>query len=351
MTIHFFTKGDSSVPSSRARIYYLAETLERRGHHTRITSLGATANGGKNCPPFLHAFRSFLRDLRAIPLAEPLVLQRTIYDRAFLVAALVARYVFGRRFFFDIDDATYLHSPWKMIALARAADAVICGGEYVAAWARRHNRHAVVIPTGIQLAEIQAATRGIVRTNPEPVIGWVGNGPTHWENLVFIAPVLQRLAAAGIPFRFTLIGSFGDQRISDLFTFLGERVRVVDRLPPAEVFPEIARFDIGIMPLVPDPWANAKYLKTIEYMACGVPPVSSRLGENASLITHGQNGMLALTPAEWEEALRHLLTHPEDREQMGRVALTAAESFDVQKNADRFLALLQASGRRSQGSR
>jgi glycosyltransferase involved in cell wall biosynthesis len=343
MVIHFFTKGDASVPSSRARIYYLADELGRRGYQTTIRSLGASPEGGAMQPRSFRSFWVYLMELRAIPKADPLVLQRTIYDRWFLLAALVARYAFGRRFFFDIDDATYLHSKWKMIALARAADAVISAGEYVATWARTQNRHVVIIPTGVDLAHIQAVTQNCHRANPEPVIGWVGNGPAHWDNLVFIAPVFKKLMDEGVSFRFTLVGTFGDARIPKLFEFLGDRLRVVDRLPPADVFPEICQFDIGIMPLKPDPWANAKYLKTIEYMACGVAAVASRLGENAHLIDHGKTGMLALTEDEWVEALRFVLTHREDRERMGTAAVAVAANFDIKRNTDRFLQLLTAS--------
>lgn len=341
MTIHFFTKGDASIPSVRTRVNYLAEELERLGYQTTIHPLGATADGGQSASLHLGMFWKYLSDLRAIPPSDPLILQRTIYNKYFLLAALVARTFYGRRFIFDIDDAVYLHSKWKTLALARTAEAMICAGEYVATWARQQNRHVRIIPTGIKYETIIPFRKDYTHVNPEPVIGWVGNGPAHWPNLTFLAPVLQRLTNEHVAFRFTLVGAMGDARIPELFSFLGDRLRIVDRLPPDAVFQEIRTFDIGVMPLREDPWANAKYLKTIEYMACAVPPVASRLGENASIITQGINGMTALTENEWYDVLRDLLAQPEKRQQMGEAATKEAAKYAISKNAERFIALLK----------
>lgn len=340
MTIHFFTKGDASVPSSRTRVYYLAEELKRRGYQTTIHSLNASADGGVATRPSFRTFLKYTNTLRLIKKMDTVVLQRTIYDRSFFLAAVVARVFFNRRFFFDIDDAIYLHSKWKTIILTLTASTVICAGEYVATWAKKYNTHVVIIPTGINLSRIKEIIKPIHRSNPEPVIGWVGNGPAHFDNLTFLAPILQRLVRNNIPFRFILIGSYGDKRIEETFAGLGDRLRIIERLAPEDVYQHICQFDIGVMPLRPDPWTHAKYLKTVEYMACEVTPVASRFGENARIIQNGKNGLLALTTDEWYDALLFLIQHPEERKRMSSTASLDASEFDIKRNAERFLAII-----------
>jgi glycosyltransferase involved in cell wall biosynthesis len=106
----------------------------------------------------------------------------------------------------------------------------------------------------------------------------------------------------------------------------------------------IANFDIGIMPLLDEPFARGKCgYKLIQYMACGLPVVASPVGVNSQIVEHGVNGFLADTPEQWEHALQTLLTDASLRQRMGQAGRAKVErEFCIQVTGPRLAALLVA---------
>ena len=81
---------------------------------------------------------------------------------------------------------------------------------------------------------------------------------------------------------------------------------------------DVREFDIGLMPLVDDPWTRGKCgLKAIQYLAAGVPAVVSPVGVNREIVRDGQNGYWAATPEQWLDRLRRLLDDPSERARLG----------------------------------
>jgi glycosyltransferase involved in cell wall biosynthesis len=79
----------------------------------------------------------------------------------------------------------------------------------------------------------------------------------------------------------------------------------------------INTFDVGVMPLPNNDWAKGKCaFKLIQYMACGVPVVASRVGANIDVVTPN-TGFLAGTEEEWIKALSYLRRTPLARNQLG----------------------------------
>jgi glycosyltransferase involved in cell wall biosynthesis len=77
-------------------------------------------------------------------------------------------------------------------------------------------------------------------------------------------------------------------------------------------------FSIGIMPLPDTEYTRAKAgFKLLQYMAAGIPVVSSPIGVNRELIENSQAGLLATTPDEWEDALRALAGDHKLRAELG----------------------------------
>jgi glycosyltransferase involved in cell wall biosynthesis len=71
------------------------------------------------------------------------------------------------------------------------------------------------------------------------------------------------------------------------------------------------------MPLPNNDWAKGKCaFKLIQYMACGVPVVASRVGANIDVVTPN-TGFLAGTEEEWIKALSYLRRTPLARNQLG----------------------------------
>ena len=107
--------------------------------------------------------------------------------------------------------------------------------------------------------------------------------------------------------------------VSDTF-FDCDRMKVIKKKwSSEEEVADLQGLDIGLMPLVDDPWSWGKCgLKIIQYQGVGVPVVCTPVGINKDLVEDGTNGFWAMTPEEWEEKLSLLIENPSLRERMGR---------------------------------
>jgi glycosyltransferase involved in cell wall biosynthesis len=78
---------------------------------------------------------------------------------------------------------------------------------------------------------------------------------------------------------------------------------------------EIAKFDVGIMPLSDDPFSRGKSsYKLLQYMAAGVPALASAVGMNVEVAGEDENNaLLAGTPDEFAAKLAGLLENAESR--------------------------------------
>ena len=97
----------------------------------------------------------------------------------------------------------------------------------------------------------------------------------------------------------------------------------------------IARFTTGIMPIPDTPYTRAKAgSKLFQYMAAGLPVVSSAAGVNRELVEQSQSGFLATTAHDWESAIRTRAADPEPRAELGANARSFIERIaDVDAQA------------------
>ena len=67
-----------------------------------------------------------------------------------------------------------------------------------------------------------------------------------------------------------------------------------------------------------DSWTKGKCgLKVLQYMAAGLPVVSSPTGVNREIVKHGVTGYLAESPKEWWVAIEKLAHDSDLRQAMG----------------------------------
>ncbi|WP_442496920.1 glycosyltransferase family 4 protein [Methylobacter sp. sgz302048] len=227
----------------------------------------------------------------------------------------------GIPFILDYDDAVFhyydLHcNPLvktilgdKHPALMRGAALVVTGNKYLAKFAKQSGaKHVEILPTVIDLDRYPAPIqRSATDKSLPPCVGWIGQRSTA----SFLEPykqLFERLLSAGQA-RFTAIGI-------DALS-LGLPMESIPWTEKTEAS-SIASFDIGIMPLVDEPFERGKCgYKLIQYMACGLPVVASPVGVNCQIVEHGVNGFLAETPEQWEQALQMLLVDEGLRQRMG----------------------------------
>lgn len=239
--------------------------------------------------------------------------------------------------------ASWLKSPSKSSRILAMSAHIIAGNEYLASYARRHNRRVTILPTVVDtelFANIDPLSRPNSHSAVSPVIGWIGSHSTA-QYLDLIAPALQRLARRR-RFVFRVIGAGRDVNIPG--------VEVENR--PWDMATEIRDFrdlDIGVYPIWDDEWARGKCaFKAIQYMAAGAPCVSSPVGMTTEVIRNGVNGFLAGSTEEWFHCLDLLLEDGSLRERLARQGrITVEEKYSLKTHAPTLANVLEeaANGR------
>jgi glycosyltransferase involved in cell wall biosynthesis len=243
----------------------------------------------------------------------------------------------GARLFFDYDDAlfigkpsrynplaTLLRAPGKVLELFRLADCVVAGNDWLRDEAARHGARAVTVEVAEDTGRIAMHAP---HDNARPVtVGWLGSTSTV-KYLRLIEPALQEVAAHCPQLRFEIMGG-GD------FAMAGVPWQVMDWSLDGELA-ALQRYDIGLMPLPMETWAQGKSGgKARTYMAAGVVPVCSAIGYNLELIQHGHTGFLCATQGEWREAIIRLVEDATLRQRVAEAARAEVER--------RFSPVLQA---------
>lgn len=220
----------------------------------------------------------------------------------------------------------------KMQPLLRSATAVVCGNRYLADYATRWANDVTIIPTVVDTRAYVPLERA---RNEEPVtIGWIGS-PSTWRYVRPFLPLLEELARTGRA-RFHAMGA-GIAAAGDTFTGM----RHIEWTAEREI-DEIQAMDIGIMPLVDEPFERGKCgYKLIQYMACGLPVVASPVGVNRSIVTD-ETGYLAEDQARWRHALDRLIGDPALRARLGAAGRRRAmASYSLEATASQLVALFE----------
>jgi glycosyltransferase involved in cell wall biosynthesis len=259
----------------------------------------------------------------------------------------------GAKLVFDFDDAIWnldtsnankkfewLKNPGKTAEIISMSHLVIAGNEYLASYARRHNKNVVIIPTTIDLTEYKRSPSLTAFDSAQSdngttiTIGWSGSLTTikHFE---FAVPFLREIKK-----------KYGDRvsiKVIGDSTYVNEElgVRALAWKKEDEV-KELSTFDIGIMPLPDDEWAKGKCgLKGLQYMALGIPTIMSPVGVNTEIIRDGENGMLATTTEEWVNKLEQLIESAELRKCIGEAAIDCVKKlYSVEAWKRKYVELL-----------
>jgi glycosyltransferase involved in cell wall biosynthesis len=244
------------------------------------------------------------------------------------------------RLVYDTDDATYLrpgftpNTPFqrlrrfdKVVDVVTRARWVSAATQPIADWARGFNPNVSVVPMAVDLAEYEQARASAMHRRAEAgpvVIGWAGTAG-GLRYLDALAPVLRDLAARYDVVVRVISGGYRDVCLPGV---------TLDARPwrPAHGLADMARFDIGVVPLDDTPFERAKFpFKLLQYLALGVPSVSARVGTAVSLVRGGDNGLLASTSDEWRQQLESLIVDRALRQRLataGRDTVAASYSLE-----------------------
>ena len=225
------------------------------------------------------------------------------------------------RLIFDFDDAIFCNSDGspsatrmqRFAAMVRVCDHVLAGNHFLAESARAFNSAVTLLPTSLVAQGYTAPV-----DKPEDVIDvvWIGSSSTR-KYLVAALPSL-RLAASRLPgLRLKIIADF-DLPDAGLST-------VTVRWNASSEAADLASSHIGIAPMRDDDWSRGKCaLKVLQYMAAGLPVVSSNCGANAEIVEEGVSGFLVDDEAGWETRLVQLANDAGLRRRLGEAGRAKA---------------------------
>jgi len=106
---------------------------------------------------------------------------------------------------------------------------------------------------------------------------------------------------------------------------------------------EIAKFDIGVMPLPQNSWTEGKCsYKALQYMAAAVPVVATNWGYNRIAIQDNETGLLADDNDQFYAKLKLLIMSPLLAKKIGRAGRAQVErEFSIEVVGEKLAKLLQ----------
>ena len=350
MNVLMLSRYDRTGASSRMRFLQYLPWLEQAGISVTSAPLFSDEyvrglqQGYKSKSEIVHAYVKRLRALLAKRSFDLLWIEKETLPwlPEWLESLLLPRSI---PYVLDYDDAVFhdydQHGSaivrgvlaGKHPALMRRAALVVAGNAYLAEFAVKAGAKRVeIVPTVIDLDRYPVATSNSHPHDSKiPCVGWVGQRATS-SLLAPLQPLFESLSSDGLAH----ISAVGIDAKS-----LGFAMDSIPWTEQTEVA-SISRFDVGIMPLVDEPFQRGKCgYKLIQYMACGLAVVASPVGVNCQIVEHGVNGFLAETPAQWEQALGTLLADAGLRQRMGMAGREKVEQqYCLQVTGPKLAALL-----------
>jgi glycosyltransferase involved in cell wall biosynthesis len=310
----------------------LHEIVYEPGHHV------------EKATEMARSFAGLARRLRRLNGVDAVLVNR---EAALIGPEILERWIHRRGIplLYLIDDPLYIpyRSPsngvlsrlkffGKVARISRMSNVVLANSPSNVAFARRHNANVWDIPSVVDAARFDG--RKARAANGTVCVGWTGSATTARNLEVIQAP----LAA---------IGGRDDAELRFIGAENLELPGVQFEARPWSADTEVEdlrRFDVGLLPLPLTEWTPHKfYLKLVQYMALGIPPVATPLGANTSVITDGENGFFARDEREWITTLERLIEDPELRERVGAQAAADAKSrYTLQANAERIVAAFRS---------
>ncbi len=321
-----FLVQDLDVAASRYRVLQYLPYLKEHGVQATVL-------------PFQKGFFKKLKLFKSVNEYDILFIQRKRFPVLWL------KYIRknARRIVYDFDDSVmYRNSKAanpesntrvKMFKnMVNASDYVIAGNEYLQKNTTPFTHNVTIIPSPIDMSLYPL--KKYSEKNDNITLGWIGaTGSIHY--LEKMKPVFEALGKKYEDLRLKIICNvfFDCDNITVEKKLWSEQEEVVD----------IQSLDIGLMPLMDDPWSHGKCgLKILQCLATGVPVVCSPAGVNKEIVKNGVHGFWANTREEWIEKLEILINDPDRRERMGMEGRKRViEHYSLEANAPRMLKIFQ----------
>jgi glycosyltransferase involved in cell wall biosynthesis len=238
---------------------------------------------------------------------------------------------YGKPIIYDVDDAVMFQArtadrgpnPTRMRRFRRTvarADLVLAGNPYLARYVVQCGGAVEVVPTGLDASRYTPKTDhgsgGPLR------LVWIGSRST----LKRVEPFVDMLSELGRRVKNLQLRIIADAG-------LDVPGLEVENMPwtRADEARLLSECDIGIAPLPDTPYTRGKCaFKVLQYMAAGLPVVTSPVGANAEYVADGETGYHAIDTVGWIETVQRLASDVSLRRSMGLAGRRRVESeFDI----------------------
>ncbi len=355
-SIAYFTKHTMAGPSSRYRSYAYYAYLEENGFTITSYPLFPSAylrwfyrTGLKPLHLLIYGYIRRFFQLLFIVKYDIVYIEYELFP---YLPFAVEKWLLRKRkhgIIIDYDDAVFHNydkskKAWirkwcgdKIQKLAAITDIVITGSPYLTRWMLPFAKEVIEIPTSVSVQKYLTILPAKLPDIEQKMfrIGWIGSATTSSFVLLVKDCLLQLQELYNI--KLVLIGF--DRKLEIKL----EGLRYINH--PWRQDTEVALLktcNVGIMPLPNEPFAKGKCgFKLIQYMACGLPTISTPVEANIKINRGGEN-LFATTSFEWYSCLSTMIQNQLFyKEAGGKNKAVAAKYYSVEHNQMRYLSLLQ----------
>jgi glycosyltransferase involved in cell wall biosynthesis len=351
MKILFLPRYDESGASSRYRIYQYLPFFSQQGINLTVSPLldnqyvkNLNDNSKNSIFSLIFHYLKRVFSLLKSGKYDIIFIEKEIFpflpDLLFIFNFFRIKYIvdFDDAIFHNYDDSfsinkvAYLFNKNKIPHIISDATYIICGSPYLTKYALQYNGQVIEIPTSIDLTKYEL--RRLQNNIPDFTIGWIGSNSTSKHFLIIKDALLKFCSKFSC--KVNLIGF--DQTLSQEF----DRVIPITFIPWQESteIEELCKFTVGVMPLPDEPFERGKCgFKLIQYMACGIPTISTPLEANLK-IDRGNGNLFAETQEDWYNNFVKIYQQREKYKIIGiKNIATVKEHYSIQANADKYISI------------
>lgn len=190
-------------------------------------------------------------------------------------------------------------------------------------------RQVTVIPGGVDFSVFVERPKSMLPQTPVRLV-YVGSIDPRRKPLALIEAVL--LANKKVPVALDIFG-YGDG-LDEVMAYINHHqaenlVTFHPAIKREELAKKIAEYDIGLAYVPRAQYDPGPPLKTLEYLAVGLPTIATSTIGNRVLIKHEENGLIAdEDPYHYGDAIQRLAADIELRNRFAQVARRSVESFE-----------------------
>ena len=232
---------------------------------------------------------------------------------------------------YDFDDAVHEHflgNPHRFVRAMlqskvpqsiRDSSGVMSGNGILRQYFDEFvDSNSILVPSAIDTTKVRPDKDRAPSGNRPFVFGWIGTPVTFKTYVEHLVPEFESVAEK-IGAEFWVIGAGSPRESTDRVKF-----HTWSRETERDLLNSL---DVGIMPLVDDPWSRGKCgYKLLQYMAVGKAVIASPVGVNQEIILDGETGYLARETLDWGHYLTILESDRQLSKTMGQKGLKRVTS-------------------------